>query len=63
MKLRERGPMASCPEHTLPSSTWGHAGSGDLRAQQGSGVRDCAGPEEELNPPPRKGHPEKVVML
>ena len=48
MRLGERGSMASCPEHCM--STWGHPGSGDLRAQQGPGVRDCSGPEEELTP-------------
>ena len=36
--------------HALSLSTWGHPGSGDLRAQQGPGVRDCSGPEEELTP-------------
>ena len=60
MRLGERGSMASCPEHCM--STWGHPGSGDLRAQQGPGVRDCSGPEEELTPHQAWGGRESSML-
>lgn len=64
MRLGKEGqwPLAQSL-HALPSSTWGHPGSGDLRGTARPRVRSYSRSEEELTPHRERATQGKVVML